>query len=73
MRKASPMTTKVVVASFVAIIKQCRYHNPTGYKTIVFKFIAQGKQLLKIKLQILETAGPLGRPLEYATGVNKSI
>ena len=43
--KASAMTTKMVVALFVAIIKQCRYYNRTGYKIIVFNFITKGKQL----------------------------
>ena len=66
--KASVKTTKIVVALFIAIIKQCRYYNHTGYQIIAFKFIAKGKQLNKIfKLQILWTAGPLGRPLKYAT------
>ena len=43
--KARAMTTKMVVASFIAIIKQCRNYNHTGYKIIVFKFVAKGKQL----------------------------
>ena len=35
MMKASAMTTKMVVASIIAIIKQCRYYNRTGYKNVV--------------------------------------
>ena len=46
--KASVMTTKMVVTSIIAIIKQCRYYNHTGYKIIVVKLIAKGKQLKKI-------------------------
>ena len=44
MTKTSAMTTKMVLASFIAIIKQCRYYDHTGYKLIAFKFIAKGKQ-----------------------------
>ena len=63
------MTTKMVVASIIVIIKKCRYYNHTGYKIIVFKFIAKEKQLLKklFEFQILGTTGPLSRPLKYAT------
>ena len=32
MIKAIAMTTKMVVASFIAIIKQCQYYNHTSYK-----------------------------------------
>ena len=45
MMKASAMITKIVVASVIAIVKQCQYYNHTSYKIIVFKFIAKGKQL----------------------------
>ena len=48
--KASAMTTKMVVASITAIIKQCRYYYHTGYKIIVFKFIEKRKQLYKNSL-----------------------
>ena len=48
MMKASAMTTKLVVASTIAIIKQCRYYNRAGYKIIAFKFIAKEKKLIKI-------------------------
>ena len=66
--KARVKTTKIVVALFIAIIKQCRYYNHTGYQIIAFKFIAKGKQLNKFfELQILLTAGPLRRLLKYAT------
>ena len=44
MMKASGLQ-KMVVASFIAIIKQCRYYNHTGYKIIVLKFIAKEEQL----------------------------
>ena len=47
MMKASAMTTKMLVASIIAIIKQCRYNDHTGYKVIVLKFSAKGKQLWK--------------------------
>ena len=42
MMKASRLQ-KMVVASFIAIIKQCRYYNRISHKTIVFKFIAKLK------------------------------
>ena len=45
MVKASAITTKAIVASIIAIIKQRQYYNLTGYKIIVFKFIAKGKRL----------------------------
>ena len=65
MMKASAMTTKMVFASIIAIVKQCQYYNHTSYKKIiVFKFITI--TLKKIELQILGTAGPLGCPLKYA-------
>ena len=48
MMKASAMTTKMVVASFIATVKQRRHYNHTGYKIIVFKFIAKRKQLKNI-------------------------
>ena len=35
----------MVAASFIAIITQCQYYNHTGYKIIVFKFIAKAKQI----------------------------
>ena len=43
--KAGAMTTKMVVPSIIAIIKQCLYHSHTGYRIIVFNFIAKEKQL----------------------------
>ena len=68
MMKASAMTTKMDVALFTAIIRLRRYYNCTGYKIVVFKFIAKGKKLWKnFALQILGTVGQFGRPLEYAT------
>ena len=68
MMKASTMTTKFIVASFIAIIDQCWCYNHTGYKIIVFNVIAKRKQLQKnFELQMLKTAGPFGRPLKYAT------
>ena len=66
MMKARAMTTKIVVALFISITKQCRYYNHAGYKILVFKFISKGNQK-KFELQIMETAGPHGRPLEYNT------
>ena len=39
--KASAMTTKMVVVSFIAIIKQWRYYNHTCFKIVIFKFIAK--------------------------------
>ena len=39
MMNASAKTTKTIVASLIAFIKQGRYYNHTGYKTIVFKCI----------------------------------
>ena len=41
MIKASAITTKMAVASIIAIIKQCRYYKRTGYKIIMLKFIAK--------------------------------
>ena len=70
MMKASAMTTKMVVASFIATVKQRRHYNHTGYKIIVFKFIAKRKQLWKKVLQILGTAGPLGRSINDATAIS---
>ena len=63
--KASAMTMKVVVVLFIAIIKQCWYYNHTGYKIIVFKFIAKGKLKKNFWVKNLGTAGPLGHPLKY--------
>ena len=66
MMKASAMTKKMVVALFMAIIKQCQYYNNTGYKIIVFKFGTKEKQLSKenFDLQILGTAGWPWSPLQ---------
>ena len=41
MIKASAITTKMAVASIIAVIKQCRYYKHTGYKIIMLKFIAK--------------------------------
>ena len=67
MMKASAMTMKVVAALFIAIIKQCRYYNCTGYKFLVFKFIAKKKTQILFKLYTMGASGPLGHLVEYGT------
>ena len=47
MMKASAITTKMVFASFIAVINQGRYYNHTDYKLMVFKFIAKEKHIAK--------------------------
>ena len=48
MIKAGAITTKMFVASIIAIIRQCRYYNNTGCKIIVLKFIAKEKNFKKV-------------------------
>ena len=58
--KASAMTTEMVVASIIAIIKQCRYYNRAGYTIIVWRkshvfILCDYVIMLPWKYNILET------------------
>ena len=74
MIKASAITTKMVVVSFIAIISNTDTITTQAIKLLYSNLLHRESNSKKnFALQMLGTAGPLGRPLKYAAAGNSCV